>query len=126
MEPLDQNYLRINYHEAGFGYLLPEILTLFHGQATIYLHAIEQHLLQGNVPALVSEAHALKGAAGSVGAAALAQVAEQLEDNASPGDLALLASLVDQLRRATALTDVAIVAELEQLATEDDKKLNLL
>lgn len=73
---LDYHYLQENYYQVGFSYLLPEILELFRNQAALYLKAIEQHLMQGNLQELAQEAHTLKGAAGSVGAAALAQLAQ--------------------------------------------------
>jgi len=122
---LDQDYLRINYHEAGFSYLLPEILELFHGQLQTYLQNIELSFPQGDLQGLAAEAHTLKGTAGSVGAVALAMAASNLEQHAS-ADNALLHDLIAQLRQIAALTDTAIIAELARLAVEDDAALNLL
>lgn len=126
LPPLDQNYLRVNYHEAGFSYLLPEILKLFHSQIQIYLQNIEQLFPQGNLQGLAAEAHTLKGTASSVGAAALAMAASDLEKHARSADSTLLNDLMAQLRQTAALTDAAIVAELASLAAEDDAALNLL
>ena len=123
---LDQDYLRVNYHQAGFSYLLPEILELFRGQATIYLKAIEQHLMQGNLHELAQEAHTLKGAAGSVGAAALAQIAQDLEETAPDSDVTAVALQVDSLREITDRTDAAIAAELARLAADTDDALDLI
>lgn len=123
---LDQDYLRVNYHQAGFSYLLPEILELFRSQAAIYLKAIEQHLMQGNLHELAQEAHTLKGAAGSVGAAALAQIAQDLEETAPDSDVTAVALQVDSLREITDRTDAAIAAELARLAADTDDALDLI
>ncbi|ACD96312.1 Hpt domain-containing protein [Trichlorobacter lovleyi] len=121
---LDQDYLRVNYHQAGFSYLLPEILALFRRQAAIYLQSIEQHLMQANLHELALEAHTLKGAAGSVGAAALAQIAQHLEETVPDSDIAAVTLLVDSLREITDRTDAAITAELARLAAETDDTLD--
>lgn len=121
---LDQDYLRVNYHQAGFSYLLPEILALFRRQAAIYLQSIEQLLMQANLHELAQEAHTLKGAAGSVGAAALAQIAQHLEETAPDSNIAAVTLLVDSLREITDLTDAAIAAELARLAIETDDVLD--
>ena len=123
---LDQDYLRVNYHQAGFSYLLPEILELFRSQAAIYLKAIEQHLMQGNLHELAQEAHTLKGAAGSVGAAALAQIAQDLEETAPDSDVTAVALQVDSLREITDRTNAAIAAELARLAADTDDTLDLI
>ena len=123
---LDQDYLMVNYHQAGFSYLLPEILALVRRQAAIYLQLIEQHLMQANLHELALEAHTLKGAAGSVGAAALAQIAQHLEETVPDSDIAAVALLVDSLREITDRTDAAIAAELARLAAETDDTLDLV
>jgi HPt (histidine-containing phosphotransfer) domain-containing protein len=119
---LDHEYLHINYHDAGFSYLLPEIMALFRSQAAIYLDSIEQHLMQGDLHGLALEAHTLKGAAGSVGATALAQIANNLEETASGSNIAEVSLQVGALREITSQTTAAITAELERLAntTNDD------
>jgi HPt (histidine-containing phosphotransfer) domain-containing protein len=126
LPPLDQDYLKINYHEAGFSYLLPEILALFHSQIRIYLQNIEQLYLQGDLHGLAAEAHTLKGTAGSVGATALAAAAAVLEHHAASSDSIVLNERMVQLRQVLALTDDAIIEELARLAAEDDAALNLL
>jgi len=121
---LDQDYLHINFHEAGFSYLLPEILRLFREQSAIYLQSLETFLKQNNLKGLSEEAHSLKGAAGSVGAVALAQAAEAIENSVAHTDLTTATALITQLRSISQLTDAAIVTELEQLAFQlnDEKK----
>jgi HPt (histidine-containing phosphotransfer) domain-containing protein len=121
---LDQHYLRVNYHQAGFSYLLPEILELFRDQATLHLEAIEQRLMQGNLHELAQEAHTLKGAAGSVGAAALAQLAHHLEESAAVSQIAEVSQQVRALRELMAQTDTAITTELVRLGTGSDDDLD--
>ena len=123
---LDQHYLRENYHQVGFSYLLPEMLELFRGQAALHLKAIEQQLTQGNLHELAVEAHTLKGAAGSVGAAALAQMAHHLEEFAPANDIAAVSLQVAALREITDQTSAAITAELARLATGAGDDLYLL
>jgi len=122
---LDQHYLRENYHQVGFSYLLPELLELFRGQAILHLETIEQHLTQGNLHEVALEAHTLKGAAGSVGATALAQIAHHLEESAPDSDIAAVSLQVAALREITDQTTAAIRAELARLATGADDDLDL-
>ncbi|SJZ51044.1 Hpt domain-containing protein [Trichlorobacter thiogenes] len=121
---LDHHYLRENYHQAGFSYLLPEILELFRDQATLHLETIEQHLMQGNLHEVAQEAHTLKGAAGSVGAAALAQLAHHLEESAPVSQIAEVSQQVRALRELIAQTDTAITTELVRLGTGADDDLD--
>lgn len=115
---LDQKYLLQNFHEVGFSYLLPEILVLFREQSAIYLQSLETCLNQGDLKGLSTEAHSLKGAAGSVGAAALAEAAETIEDSAADTDHAAATALLTHLRTISKQTDEAIVTELEHLVSQ--------
>ena len=126
VQQLDQEYLRINFHEAGFSYLLPELLELFYGQVTTYLQNIDLFLQQGELQKLAEEAHSLKGTAGSVGATPLATAAGALEQQAATADRIMLQQLVTQLHQTAEETHKAIVIELTRLATEEDAALNLL
>lgn len=126
VQQLDQEYLRINFHEAGFSYLLPELLELFYGQVTTYLQNIDLFLQQGELQKLAEEAHSLKGTAGSVGATPLATAAGALEQQAATADRIILQQLATQLHQTAEETHKAIVIELTRLATEEDAALNLL
>jgi HPt (histidine-containing phosphotransfer) domain-containing protein len=123
---LDHDYLRVNFHEAGFRYLLPEILLLFQGQLAICQQSFEQLLTKGDLQGLAVEAHTLKGSAGSVGADALAQAAKHIEEQAPFGTQENAAMLVKQLKQLAELTEGAITAELERLTREEDSFLDLL
>lgn len=122
---LDQDYLMVNFHQAGFSYLLPEILTLFRGQATNSLHSIEEQLKKMDTKAIAMEAHTLKGAAGSVGAAALAQMALQLEESAPGSDIDSVTLQVGSLRKIIEQTETAIDEELARLAVKTDDDLDI-
>ena len=123
---LDYEYLQTNYHDAGFGYLLPEILELFRGQATLYQDLIERHLRHADLDALSREAHTLKGTAGSVGAVAIEQAALLLEEGAAAADITAVAAQVEQLRKIIQQTDRVITAELIRLADTAPDDLHLL
>lgn len=123
---LDQEYLRLNYHEVGFSYLLPDSLALFSGQARIYQQSLETYFRQGNFDAMAAEAHALKGAAGSVGAAALAELATGLEQSTSSRDIAQLIELMAELPQTVHQTVQAIAEELKLLSNSMHDDLDLL
>lgn len=112
---LDHDYLQTNYHEPGFGYLLPELLELFRQQSAVYLQTLEALLGQENLQGLSEEAHALKGAAGSVGAAALAEAAQTVETSILKADPATAAALIRHLSELSKQTDKVIVTELKRL-----------
>ncbi len=118
---LDQDYLRTNFKDAGFGYMLPELLAIFREQAAAHLKAIEQLLLEGNLKGIAEHVHALKGTAASVGASAIKTTASQLETSSSTTDLKTLEALIKELRQVTDLTDDVIAKELVLLQQEDDQ-----
>lgn len=123
---LDQHYLKENYHQVGFSYLLPEILELFRGQAPLHLETIEQHLAMGNLHEVALEAHTLKGAAGSAGATALALAAHHLEETAADSAISEVSQQVHALRELVAQTAAAITMELVRLGTDADTDISLL
>ncbi|MCE1227730.1 MAG: Hpt domain-containing protein [Geobacteraceae bacterium] len=123
---LDHHYLKENYHQVGFSYLLPEILELFRGQATLHLETIEQHLAMGNLHEVALEAHTLKGAAGSAGATALALAAHHLEETAADSAISEVSQQVHALHELVAQTADAITMELVRLGTGADTDVSLL
>ncbi len=123
---LDQEYLRINYHETGYSYLLPDSLALLNGQARIYQHALEVHHRRGDLASVAAEAHGLKGAAGSLGAAALSELADAIEQAAEARDTAQLLTLFEALPGCVQETVQAINQELVRLAEKDNAQLDQL
>ena len=117
---LDLDYLQENYHEAGFGYLLPEILELCRQQTSTSLAALEACLSAGDLQNLAGEAHLLKGTAGTVGAALLSEKAYYLELAAENADLGNLQRLLEELKAAAYLTNQVIDKELDRLATANE------
>jgi len=118
---LDQDYLQANYHDAGFSYLLPEIFELFLEQTAIYLHRLGELLKQGKIQEMSENAHTLKGAAGSIGATALAEAAEVLEHAVVYADLATTTVLLENLIDLSRLTGIEITAELDKLSAKASK-----
>jgi len=117
---LDRDYLRDNFHDVGFSYLLPELLELFSKQTCEGLQALEQFYATHDYQALTVEAHTVKGTAGSVGAAALSTAAADLEHAAQEGDSVRIAQTYNHLQEVAAQTLQAVAHELEQLARENE------
>lgn len=121
-ELLSRRYLQENFHDTGFGYLLPELLELFTQQTRSYLSALHQLHRTGDLQALAAEAHGLKGTAGSVGAAALAKAAADLEqavlDDSHTPDL--ISRLVQDILKLGPETLAAAAAERARLIADDE------
>lgn len=111
-ETLDRHFLAVNYLQEGFQSLMIDILRLFKEHAPVYLSALRNALTQGDLQEAVEQAHALKGTAGSTGAALLAQLAGQLETAALAGESERCAALLAQLDGALGRTVQAIDEEL--------------
>ncbi len=122
---LDEEYIRINYHEAGFSYLLPEILTLFIEQSFLHLQKLELLFQHGNLHELSIEAHTLKGSASSIGATTLADTAQTIEINAESANMEDLALMFDKLKRTIESTNIAIAKKLEKLSESENTDLDL-
>ncbi len=81
---LDRETLRELREMLGPGLTL--VLDQFGGQASGLLHSLEQKATSGDMEAVRTLAHRLKGSAGSIGARVLAAEAAQLERMAAEGD----------------------------------------
>ncbi|MDP3619546.1 MAG: response regulator [Ramlibacter sp.] len=75
-----------------------EVVALFVGDAPGRLDAIGQAIVAGDAVALATAAHALKGAASNVGAAALQQEAARLESESGAGNMQDAAARLTRLR----------------------------
>jgi len=124
-EFLDEEYIRINYHEAGFSYLLPEILTLFLEQSAVHLQKLELLFQQSNLHELSAEAHTLKGSASSIGATILANAAQSVEENAESSNQENLTLMFNKLKQASESTNIAIAKELKVLSEAENNDLEL-
>jgi HPt (histidine-containing phosphotransfer) domain-containing protein len=94
-ELLDLDTLRELREMLGAG--LAPVLTQFGAQAQELLAGMEQQARSGDLPAVRTLAHKLKGSAGSVGARALAAEAAQLEKSAAAGDLVGVRAQLEQM-----------------------------
>lgn len=117
---LDQDYLRNNFHDVGFSYLLPELFELFSKQTSEGLQVLEQHYQNNDLAAMVMEAHTLKGTASSLGAAALSLAAADLERTAEEDDSGRIAQTYHHLQEVAAQTLQAVTHELEQLTKDNE------
>jgi len=78
-----------------------------------YLEDISQGLAEGDAETLRRTAHTIKGAAGNVGAASLANVARMLEERAGQDNLQDAGRLVDRLHAEYAQVEPLLRAEVE-------------
>ena len=76
---------------------------------------LRQALRQGDSPLVRRLAHTLKGAAGNLGAAGVADCAKRLEDLGRGGDLAAAPAALAELEDAL----VRLHGELDKLMTEE-------
>jgi HPt (histidine-containing phosphotransfer) domain-containing protein len=74
-------------NQAGQPDIVREVLTVFLADAPIRIAAIDDAIQSGTGPALQRAAHALKGAAGSIGATALQGSCRELEEIGKAGAL---------------------------------------
>ncbi len=79
--------------------VLAEVLGLFLAEASARLAAITVAALAGDGPALQRSAHALKGAAGTIGASALQAACGDLEEMGRLGERAPSAEALEAVRR---------------------------
>jgi PAS domain S-box-containing protein len=78
--------------------LATDLLSDFAGDLAQRVEKIAQHARQGDARATAESAHALKGAAGTMGAEAVRALAAGIEAAGGDGDLARAASLAGELR----------------------------
>ena len=113
--------------------LAADLLSDFAGDLDQHVEIIAGHARQGDAQAAAESAHALKGAAGTLGAEALRTLAAKIEATGRGGDLAKAASLVEELRGeaqrclryAAALRETMTMArpqEHEHLRRDDDER----
>ena len=112
---IDQEYLKTNYLDTGFGYLLPELLELCRQQADASLAALERYLSAKDFQSLANEAHLIKGTAGTAGVGLLAHRAHLIEREAKTADDTTLSALLADLKEAVRQTDAAISNEIQRL-----------
>lgn len=82
----------------GDAELYREILELFREDTPLQMQTLEQALQGGDLPVVERQAHALKGAAASIGASAVREAALGIECAARHLDLAAARTLYDTLQ----------------------------
>ena len=77
--------------------VLTQILHLFLDDVPKRIETLRAATAAGDAIAVQRTAHSLKGSSGNIGARALCEVCQQLDDGAKAGDLARLRSLVESV-----------------------------
>jgi diguanylate cyclase (GGDEF)-like protein len=109
--PLDPAFLA-KLREA-LGSSLGEAILPFLEDMPIYLEDMEQAAAAGSGEQLRRAAHAIKGAAGNLGAGPLATVAREIEEKADNGHMDDAAELLSRARAEYALVHQALQEELD-------------
>ncbi len=107
LDPRVLESLRQLNHE-GEPDVLTEVLGLFLADGGARLEAIAGAVSAGDGPGLLRSAHALKGAAGTIGASALAAACRELEEMGAKGEFALADEALHVMRREYARVEQVI------------------
>jgi HPt (histidine-containing phosphotransfer) domain-containing protein len=113
---LDIPYIEENFINHGFTKMLVETLQIYCDQAAQSISNIQNALDASNIEEVGYLAHNLKGSSGSMGAAALAAISEQIETDVLNHHTDNLPALVSSLQNELGLTVTAIEEELKHLA----------
>ncbi|WP_053225689.1 hybrid sensor histidine kinase/response regulator [Solirubrobacter soli] len=105
---VDQAVLRALARDVGDDAIVEEICDLFLTEAGPRLEAMRAATRRGDAEALHVHAHTLKGAASSVGAAMVANAAEEIQTHAAAGDLVGADAWLTRLADAVDLTRTAL------------------
>jgi two-component system sensor histidine kinase/response regulator len=97
--------------DAGEGTILAEVIGLFLDDVPNHLEALRSALGQRDASGVARAAHALKSAAGNVGATRVVQLCRQIEQAGRIGPLAAAPSLLRQLERQLELVRPLLEAE---------------
>ncbi len=100
-EILDPEMLQtlLSLDDGGFG-LVREMTGLFREDIATRLEALDKAWPQGDIKTVSEMAHAIKGAAGAVGARTLQKLAGEVEKAGRGGDLSAVIPLHPRLRPA--------------------------
>ena len=96
--------------------LLQEIIEAFVGDSEARLVALREAVRNADAQQLRQSAHALKGASANIGARAMAQLSQQLQEQGERGVLDEATNVIHALEEAFAHAKIALEAELERLA----------
>ena len=97
----------------GMADLLAEVVGLFLEEYSLLLQQLERAFMLGELPAIASVAHRLKGSLGSLGAETASETAAELEAAAEGGDLQATAAAWMVFEDALG----EVIPELEELST---------
>lgn len=119
-EPIDS--ILLGSLREALGNAIGQAIKPFLEDMPSYLEAMDQAIFAGNAEALLRASHAIKGAAGNLGAGLLATVASEIEELAKTAQVSSASELVSRARAEYALVQQALLAELknEPLPPQED------
>ena len=120
---LDHAFIAENFLNPGLGNLLEEIFEVYLDQSGRSLSEIQEAFEKGDMLQVSQAAHNLKGASGSVGASAMADLLQQLEDTAQSAPKTVVLELIKETASEAAKTEAAIEAELKKMKNADELDL---
>ncbi|MBL8441572.1 MAG: response regulator, partial [Betaproteobacteria bacterium] len=103
----------------ALGAAMADAIRPFVEDMPVYVTRLERAIATGDAAVIRQTAHAIKGAAGNLGAVHLAAVAREMETHAEAGSLAVAGDLLIGLRTEYALVEPLLSAELELPATPE-------
>ncbi len=113
-EPIDS--VSLTKLREALGSAIGQAIKPFLEDMPVYLEAMDQAISAGNAEALVRSSHAIKGAAGNLGAVNLATVAGEIEELAKTDQFDSASKLVSHARAEYSLVQQALLTELKSEA----------
>ena len=102
--------------DQGRGAMFAQFVDLFLSNVEDRIARLHDHARLADAPALADAAHALRGAAGNVGATAFADLCGGIESAAKVRDLEAAAAAISALEMGYEATRMALVAAVTQAA----------
>ncbi|WP_246561259.1 ATP-binding protein, partial [Geobacter grbiciae] len=106
--PFDLEFQRSQFHDAGIGDCLAEVLAIFAQSTAAECERMEEYLAAGKYAELVAAAHSVKGSAATIGAPQVSRCAADVETAARKSDGAAAARIIPQLRREVRRVEAAV------------------
>lgn len=97
--PFDLEFQQSQFHDAGIGDCLAEVLSIFAQSTATECERMEEYLAAGKYAELAAAAHSVKGAAATIGAPHVNRYAADLETAARKSDGVAAARTIPLLRR---------------------------
>ncbi|GLI39774.1 DUF3365 domain-containing protein [Geobacter hydrogenophilus] len=106
--PFDLEFQQSQFHDAGIGDCLAEVLSIFAQSTATECKRMEEHLAAGKYAELAAAAHSVKGAAATIGAPHVSRCAADVETAARKSDGAAVVRVIPLLRREVRRVEDAV------------------